>query len=145
MTVTNYFTLTTSDESMSKRFRVLLPGYKPGKDKSQSIKKTVDGEYDVAQGGIYRQHDYVIRVKAEEEEEEWGTLSDLDTFWEFNNPNPVSGPSNRLKLTTHYGDEWIVTTVGDFVPEPAGVILEGPDALFFVRVGFLFLGPVEGS
>lgn len=145
MTVTNYFTLTNSTDTLSKQFMVLQSGYSPIKEKSMSVKKTLKGRWDVSQGAIYERHEYIIRVR-EEDEDPWGTTHDLDTFFSYNNPNPPLGqPSSKLTMTDHFGAEHTVIMAGEFAPQTISAMVEGPNALFFIKVVFLFLASPGGS
>jgi hypothetical protein len=145
MTVVNYFVLTNSTETLSRRFMVVLTGYAPIKEKAGSVRKTLNSKYDISQGGIYERHEYVIRCK-EADNEPWGTTHDLDTFFSYNNPNPPPGdPSNRLTMIDHYGNTRTVVMVGEQAPQPLSVMLEGPNSFFIIKAVFLLLPIVEGS
>ena len=133
-----YFTLTNSNNSFSKRFRVILTSYQAVIEKSQNINKTLDGNLDVSMGGLYKRHSYLIRVRQLEEEGDYGSLGDLETFFSYVNPNGT--PSNILTLTDHYGIDYNVYYIGDFSQSIMGVAIEGTDAWFTVQAIFQFIG-----
>ena len=112
MATNDYFTLTTSDGSFSRRFQVLLSGYRPILEKSQSIDKTLDGSLDIAVGGLYKRDEYLVRVRQEENRENFGNLEDLRTFFSFNNPNGT--PSNVLTMVSHCEQVYNVVMLGSF-------------------------------
>ena len=133
-----YFILTNSNSSLSKKFRVILTSYNATLEKSQTISKTLDGNLDVSVGGIYETHQYAIRVKQTEDEEDYGSLNDLETFFMLNDPNGT--PSNVLTLTDHYGVDYSVYYVGNFSKAIMGVSIEGENAWFVVQAAFQFIG-----
>lgn len=147
MTVTKYFTLTNSDMSLSRKFRVLHAGWDPIKEKSQTTKKTLNGEWDVSSGGTYARHEYVLRVHGTDPEagDGYGSKAELDTFFSYDTPNPISGPSNKLNLVDHLGNEYIVIMAGDFAPKVLGAAIEGLNAVFTVKCVFLILETVGPS
>lgn len=135
---TDYFTLTNSNASLSKRFKVILSGYAPAIEKSGSIKRTLDGKLDITAGGVYDVHEYAVKVKAEVDDPLYGTLADLKTFIRLNSPNGT--PSNTLTLVDHYGDSHqCVIPPGKYTPEPLGVVIEGQDAYFIMNIAFNIL------
>jgi hypothetical protein len=148
MTTNKYFVLTNSNDTLSKRFHVLFEGYNPTMEKSQTVDRTLDGGLDVSMGGLYEQHEYLVRVRHTEEEDEyeesdWGTLEDLKTFFSYNNPNGT--PSNILVLTTHFGDDYDVLMVGSFAEKILGIEIEGIYSFYVIQCTFLFIGPTEES
>ena len=144
MAVLKYFTLTNSDSSLSKKFRVLHSGWDPIREKSMSVKKTLDGGLDISSGGIRERHEYLVRVSELDPEAAsgFGSKGDLDTFFSYNSPNGT--PSNRLTLTDHFGNSWIAVMAGDFAPKVMGASMEGVTSYFIVKCTFLFLSVIEG-
>ena len=136
MTVNSYFALTDSLGS-AKKFRVIFQGYEPLLDKVQSIQTTVDGNLDAAFGGIYETHTYNIKVREEENETGFGNKKELESYYRLNNPH--GSPSNILILTDHYGGNHNIYMVGQHLPLPLGVVIEGPDAYFIVKCTFKFM------
>lgn len=145
MAVTDYFSLTTSDGNLSKQFQVLLSGYKPNLEKSQTVDKTIDGGLDISMGGLYRRDEYLVRVRQEETREGYGDLEDLRTFFSLNNPNGT--PSNVITLVSHSGDAYNVVMLGSFSEQLLGVMVEGQSAWSLVQCVFQFLSvtPLEIS
>jgi len=139
MTTEKYFILTNSNTTLSKRFRVLFEGYVPTIEKSQTIDKTLDGGLDVSMGGLYETHEYLVRVRYEETDSNYGTMDELKTFFSYNNPNGT--PSNVLILTTHFGVNYNVMMVGNFAEKLLGVMIDGIYSFYVIQCTFLFIGP----
>jgi len=139
MTTEKYFILTNSNTTLSKRFRVLFEGYVPTIEKSQTIDKTLDGGLDVSMGGLYETHEYLVRVRYEETDSNYGTMDELKTFFSYNNPNGT--PSNVLILTTHLGVNYNVMMVGNFAEKLLGVMIDGIYSFYVIQCTFLFIGP----
>lgn len=135
MTTNAYIVIADSVPVRSKRFRVVMGGYKPTKSKRQSIQETIQGGMDVAVGSIYEDHQYMIRLRHQEEDANFGTKDDLDYFYSLNDPAPTGGsPGIQLTLTDHYGATKYGYMVGDFTPEPVTTIIEGIYAWFMVPI-----------
>jgi hypothetical protein len=145
MTVRDYFSLTNSDNSLSKQFQVLLSGYKPNLEKSQTIDKTLDGNLDISMGGLYRRDEYLVRVRQNEPRNGYGDLEDLRTFFSLNNPNGT--PSNVITLVSHCELVYNVVMIGSFSEQLLGVMVEGQSAWSLVQCVFQFLSatPLEIS
>ena len=139
MAATKYFTLTNSNATLSKKFRVLHSGYSPTLEKAQTVRKTLTGGFDISSGGVRERHDYMVRVSEADPEAAsgYGSKADLETFFRYNNPNGT--PSNRITLTDHFGDDFIVVMNGDFSPQIMGIMVEGNTSYYLVRCSFLFL------
>lgn len=139
----SYFVLTDS-AGYSKKFGVLFSGYEPVLEKMQTIQTTVDGGLDVSQGGVYRTHNYTIRVRGTENREGYGNQADLEAFYSLNNPNAV--PGTILTLTDHFGADHQVFMVGNHAPMPLGVMIDGDGSWSVVKCSFKFIPDVsEGS
>lgn len=141
MAIEKYFTLTTSDAQITKRFKVLHTGYRPSTMKMETINRTLNGIQDISRGAIYKMFDYIIKVREQEEDTDYGTLADLSYFFELNNPNGT--PSDKLTMVDHYGNTTTCVFIRDFSPEPLGVMLEGLDAYFTVKTSFEILNVIE--
>lgn len=138
-----YFILENSTDTLSKRFIVLHQGYATILEKSQSVKKTLNGGLDVSVGGLYTRHEYLVRLREEEADTEYGTKADLETFYSYNKPNPAPGnPSNRILFTDHFGVQNYVYMAGEFSPMPLGILLEGVNSYFVVKIVLLFIESV---
>jgi len=141
-----YFTLRDSTNTLDKRFRVIHGGWNPIMFKKQTEKTTLDGNYDVAQGGIYHRHEYIVKIRDDEPDMNYGNVEDLRTFFSYNEPNPSPGnPSNRLHFADHFGNQWIVMMAGDFIPQTLSVVMEGEYSSYNIKVVFLFLQPDTSS
>lgn len=143
MTVVKYFVLTNSNSTLSKKFRVLHSGYNPVLEKAQGAKRTLEGGWDISSGGIRERHEYLVRASFVELEAAagYGSLEDLKVFYRYNNPNGT--PSNRITLTDHFGDSWIVVMDGTFAPQIMGIMTDGPYSYYLVKCAFLFIGPAS--
>lgn len=139
-----YFTLTTSDNSKSKRFRVVFGGYANTFDKAQSIDKTIDGVLDVSVGSIHEKYLFSVRVREEEPNDgdlyadDWGTESDLKYFYSLN--NPLGSPSNHITFIDHYENTKTVVMVGDYNSQLQGIMTTGQTAWSIVNCSFLVIG-----
>lgn len=147
MTINRYFTLMTSDASGSppsgtliKRFKVVEGGYKPFLEKAITESRTVEGERDIAQGGIYKTYNFVIKVYETDPsgDQDWGTLEDIQQFYQYNNPNGT--PSDVLTMIDHYGNSLYVSFAGQLPLEPATVMLEGINAVYFIPITLINMG-----
>lgn len=137
-TVYPYIIMSNSDSSKTKRFRVISGGYNPVKEKSQSIKRTLDGKLDVSQGAVFERHEYVIRTKEEEPDGSlYGTIWDLDYYFSLNEPNET--PSNVITFTDHYGVARSIVMGQDFSRQPLGAVITGPDSGFLTKVTLIVL------
>jgi hypothetical protein len=138
--MTKYFTLATSNASLSKRFRVVADGFVDNLQKKQDVQTTIDGNLDVSVGSIFRTWNFVVRVRYEEEVDDYGgadygTYDELKQFFSYN--NPTGTPSNVLTLTDHYGDTYSVVFADNFQGKPFATVLIGQDAWYWVNVTFL--------
>jgi len=131
-----YFSLTDS-VGTTKKFRSILVGHEPLTEKTQNIQTTLDGGLDASFGGIYVTHTYNVRVRATETEDGFGNTDDLETLYRLNNPN--GSPSNVLVLTDHKGVDHNIYMVGQHLPLPTGVMIEGENAWFIVKCTFKFI------
>jgi hypothetical protein len=130
-----YFTLTDSNASHSKRFRVVADGFVDNLSKKQDIQTTVDGNLDISVGSIFRTWQFVIRVRETEEDGDYGDYDDLKRFYKYNNPNGT--PSNILTMVDHYGDTYNVVFTDTFQAKPFATTLEGTEAWYWINVTFL--------
>lgn len=133
-----YIILTNSNASLSKQFKVLLEGYQPNRRKNATVNECINGSVDVAMGAIRDEHQYTIRVRhTETSGSTWGTLSDLETFYSYNQPGGT--PSNIITLTDHEETSHNVIMLGDFGKQSLTSYITGSEAWFFVNCSFLFL------
>jgi len=128
-----YVTISASDGSIIKRFRVIAEGYDNGTpEKTVSIQKTVGGGMDISQGGIYRSWNPTIRMRGEELDTAYGTMSDLETFFAYNNPNTTV--SDKLIFTDHDSIGHTVVLLGDMRKTLLGAYTTGTEAHYLARV-----------
>lgn len=138
MATVPYIILAPSTGSPAYWFRVVQGGYKPQHERKQSVNETIDGGLDVSQGGNYMSVQYLFKVLQQDTSgSPFGTLDNLITFWEYNNPN--GSPSDKLTLTDHYGATHTVIFVGNLEEEALTTTIEGPYAWFFVPVTLKYL------
>jgi len=140
----NYFTLTTSDDSKSKKFRVIYGGYANILEKAQSIDKTIDGNYDISVGSIHERYVFSVRVREEEPDggdlyaDGWGTEADLRYFYSLN--NPLGTPSNHITFTDHFGNTKTVVMLGDYNSQLQGIMVTGQTAWSVASCTFVVIG-----
>lgn len=130
----NYFILTNHDNTLSKRFRVVYTGYKRVLKKNGTITDTIDGGTDISIGSIKERHSYIVRVRDDETEDNYGDKADLETFFRYNNP-----ANSAITLTDHYGQTHSVVMWGEFGEQTMGIMIEGETAWFTVETLFIFL------
>jgi len=149
MTTYPYIVLTNSNATLSMKFPVNQGGYRILLQKRQTENDTIGG-VDVAMGTVVEVHEYMIRVRAgrfsiwssgssQEVPDDYGLLSDLETFYRYNNPNGT--PSNVITLTDHYGVTHSIYFVGEFPKTPVTTILETAQAIYFIPVRFRIIPP----
>jgi hypothetical protein len=127
-----YIWLTTSDQSLSKRFMVLQQDYDGGTEsKQEEIIKTISGGIEHSIGAVSTQWRMIVRVRNWDDDTN-GNLSDLEHFFSLNNPNGT--PSNLLTFVDHYGYEHKVIMLGNMKKNLVATVIEGPDALYLYRL-----------
>lgn len=133
-----YIILGNSNDSLSKYFRVMHEGYGVTDSKSQQIRKTAGGDWDITEGSVKEIHSYIIRVRQSEPVANYGTLANLRTLYALN--NPAGTPSNILKFTDNYGTgPQNAMLVGDMTRSILGIEIEGNEAWFYVKVTLYIL------
>jgi hypothetical protein len=137
MPTNSYFTLTTSDGELTRRFAVIQSGFEPVQEKMQTVNTTVNGGLDVALGAIYETHSYIVRVRHTETRPGYGNKDDLEAFYRLNDPGAVKSPV--IKMTDHHGMDHNVYMLGQHMPIPLAVSLEGTEAFFNVKCTFRFI------
>jgi hypothetical protein len=126
------------------KFKVMQGGYRILLQKMQTENNTIGG-VDVAMGTIQEVHEYTMKVKegrftiwtsgsSQDVPDDFGVLSDLETFYRYNNPNGT--PSNIITMTDHYGVTHSIYFVGEFPKTPVTTILESAQAIYFIPVRF---------
>ena len=131
--IVDYAVLTNSDKSLSKKFVVLYEGYSHGQlMKGAQVNKTVGGGTDLQPSAVYRVWEPTIKVKETEELAGYGDLTDLETFYEYNDPDAT--PSNVLTFRNHYQEEFQVMTIGELGKLVVTQKVEGANAIYYVRL-----------
>src|SRR3990172_393694 len=136
MPTNKYITLQDSSGS-GGQFAVVQGGYKPILERNQTVNKTAAGSPDVAQGGIFERHEYMIRCRDTEDRSGYGTVHELERLWRLNNPNGT--PSDKITLIDHYGNSHTTIFIGQFPKQPLTTIIEGSEAWVFIPVTLRFL------
>lgn len=119
------------------RFRVVMGGYRPTRDKSGQINRTAGGGIDHSVGAIYEVHQYIIWCRDTEIEEGYMDRAELMRLYALNNPN--ASPSNQITLYDHFNVQHTVLMVGQETPEPITTILSGEYAWFYYPVTLHFI------
>lgn len=125
--------------TLYKKFKVVEGGYNISKEKRQTDDPTLDGIPDISEGGIYTTFQYMTKCYQEDPnanpgggEPDWGTVNDLEQFFNYN--NPLGTPSDVLTLIDHLGTSHLVVFMTKFDLSPVTVMLEGVNAIYFVPV-----------
>jgi hypothetical protein len=141
MTTNAYITLTNSNASFSKRFRVVMGSLQPVYTRQQTRRRTLTGKSDNQVGAARQGWTMTLRVHTESDPlgSSYGLLSDLTTLWLYN--NPAATPSNLITFTDHLGAAHTVEFAGDFNRENLTPYLDGPDAAYLVQVVLEDVGP----
>lgn len=128
-----YVTFSNSNGSLIKRFKVISEGYDDGlPDKTVSMQKTVGGSLDISQGAVYKSWSPTIRCRGTETDTNYGTISDLQTFYAYNNPN--GDPSDKILMTDHHGIGYTCVILGEFRKALLGTMIEGTEAHWLVKL-----------
>ena len=134
-----YVWLKSSDNSISKKFRVIAQGYDDGTlEKAENLERTIGGGVNQSQGAVYTIWNPIIRVRETETEVDYGNLSDIKTLYELNNPNGT--PSNKITFIDHHGVQHLVLTSGAFKKALMGVKIEGNQAWFTLGLRLIKIG-----
>jgi len=136
----SYFTLQNSNSSLTKRFRVIYGGYANTLEKAQTIEKTIAGDLDVSVGSIRESFAFVVRLRYEEENSDYGTLNELKSFYSLNNTLGI--PSNQITFTDHYGNQKVVIMAGNFNAQVQGIEIEGTTAWYIVNCMFMVINNI---
>jgi hypothetical protein len=137
---TNPYIILTDDDSGTPKtswFRIIQGSYAIRRVKAQNIRTTIGGGIDVAMGDVYVYRSYICRCRETEDRSNHGSLSDLQHFFDLNDPN--GDPSNVITFTDHYQQQPTngVYMLGEFQEQPMGVEVEGLEAWFLVPIQFI--------
>ena len=133
----SYFMLTTSNGSLSKKFKATA--INPMTMKRQSLTETLGG-LSIVSGTPIKQQVMVVKVQQAVSDSSYGTLAELETFFNLNNPS--STPSNTVTYQAHDGTQYYAKIIGDFKPQPLSTILEGVNSYWVVQLTLLITGEV---
>ena len=101
--MSDYISLSNSNSTLTKKFRVLQTGYSPVRRKVGTVRTTVTGKVDNQVGPILGQWNYTLRIYdvdptdpagSDDDTEGYGTLEHLKTFFDYN--DPAGTPSNVI-------------------------------------------------
>lgn len=137
MTSYNYIELKSSNNSINKKFYVVIGGYEPNLRKLGSIEDTLNGGIDYSVGALREAHSLIIRVKHTSDEAGFGSLSDLRSLFELN--NPAGTPSNVITYIDHFGGSHNVYIVGEFGQSLLTTLIEGSQAVYLVKLVLYFI------
>lgn len=133
----NYITLTTSNSSLSKRFKALEMN--TPLLRMDTFDFTLGGKTDKQAGPVIRQWKYLFRVPIDTAEgTEYGSYSDFATFFALGNANAT--PSDVITMTDHWGGTQHTFSVyfeGDAIPTPLTTQITGGNAWYTIPVSFL--------
>lgn len=130
-----YITIADNLSIKSKRFKVILGGWKVMLSKQQTLNETIDGGLDICMGSINTTVQYVVRLREDETDDNYAELADLIYFYSLNNPSPLSGAANNyLTVTDHLGNVLHGYIVGNFVPDAMTTIVSGQYAWYLVPI-----------
>ena len=129
----SYITLTNSNASLSKKYRVIQENYDDGTpNRAESFGRAMDGSADHSVGAVFKTWAPIIRVRHTEPETGYGTLANLETFYSYNNPNGT--PSMNITFTDHHNVGHTVHFVGQMPKVALGCEIEGEQAWFLYKV-----------
>jgi len=137
LTSYNYIELKSSNLSISKKFYVVIGGYEPNLRKLGTIEDTLNGGIDYSVGALRETHNVIIRVKHTSDETGFGSLADLRSLFELN--NPAGTPSNIITYVDHFGASHNVYIVGDFGQSLLTTLIEGSQAVYLVKLALYFI------
>lgn len=137
MTSYNYIILANSNNSLSKKFYVVVGGYEPGLIKKGTIEETLNGHIDYSVGSIVQMENLIIRVKHTSNEDGFGSVADLKTLFSLNNPNGT--PSNVITYTDHWGVSHSVYMFGSFEQSLLTTTIDGVEAVSLIKITLRFI------
>jgi hypothetical protein len=134
MTVTRYIVLSSSNDSIVKRFRAIE--YKPVFINSSTLDYTIGGNTDKQSAPVVKGWIYTLRVPIDEPDDvQYGSYGDIRTLFMLANANAV--PSDVITLTDHFGDEYSVYFRESMEPVPLTTSLEGASAWMIVPISLI--------
>jgi len=130
--MSDFIILANSDSSLSKKFIVLHAGYVPGLEKVGVRRLTVTGKVDNQVGPVLRRWRYTLLVHASSPPAGYGTLAELKTLFELN--DPYETPSNVITLTDFDEANYSVYLTGLLGERPVSYAISGTSAQFEVEI-----------
>lgn len=128
----DYIVLTNSNASLSRRFKVLHGGYTPGLEKVGTRQISVTGKVDNQVGPVLRRWRYVLLVHETSPPTNYGTLANLKTFFNLNDPQAT--PNNTIVLTDFDEANYSVYLIGALAERPVSYAISGTSARFEVEI-----------
>jgi hypothetical protein len=128
----DFIVLANSDASLSKRFKVLVAGYAPAREKVGARRLTVTGKVDNQVGPVLRRWRYVLLVHESSPPANYGTLANLKTLFELN--DPWETPSNVIAFTDFDEVSHSVYITGMLAESPVSYAISGTSARFEVEI-----------
>jgi hypothetical protein len=126
ITAVDYVELTSDDESLSFKFRVMAPGYTDGTlMKGARLRKTVGGGTDIHNDEIYQVWQPTIKVRHTEPETGYGTMANLESLYSY---------YGNVIWSNHYQQEFLTMLIGDLRKAIIANSVEGTEAWFFVQM-----------
>lgn len=141
MTTFPYIVLSDSAAECVKRFKVIKMSTPIVRTDSFDI--TLGGRVDKTSGVLIDYFYYTVKLKTEEDDPNYGVLSDIQLLFRLNNPN--STPNDLITLTDHFGVNHNVKFQNDMAPEPITTQLEGPNSYHYVNITLIKIPEVRGS
>lgn len=128
----DYIILANSNASLSKKFIVLHAGYAPALEKVGARRLTVTGKVDNQVGPVLRRWRYILLVHASSPPTGYGTLANLKTLFELN--DPWETPSNVITLTDFDEANYSVYLTGMLGERPVSYAISGTSVYFEVEI-----------
>lgn len=122
----DYTVITTGDGATTGRFRILAEGYSDGTlMRGSQIIRTVGGGTDIHAAEIYQVWQPNIKVRHTEPVSGYGTLSDLETLYQY---------YGTVTWRNHYQQEFTVLLLGKLDKSIIGFQVEGENAWYIVQL-----------
>jgi hypothetical protein len=128
--VSDYIVLSTSDASFVKRY--WAENFSERWERSRTMEYLTSGRVSIGMGGKRRLYRYGLFVPQATDDGDYGTLDDLEDFFDLSDPNGT--PTNTITLSKHDGEDVEVKIVNDFEVDPYAVLLSGNNAYYSVEL-----------
>lgn len=128
-----YITLTNSNSTLSKKFKVVMGSYNVSSRKIQSMQTTIGGKIDLGQGSTIATHRYTLKVYGTGSAPSgYGDMSDLETLFALSDPGAT--PSDVITMIDHLGSSHSVYFLGELSKQPLAYLLDGNDARYMMSI-----------